>query len=95
LRDMLVRRPAQGDAGPPAFIRRADMLGIAREILAMDLARRMAIPGMPPRRADIFPAACIVFETLLDLAAADGLLHSVHNLRYGLALGLLRADTGS
>jgi exopolyphosphatase/pppGpp-phosphohydrolase len=56
------------------------------------MARRIAIPGMPERRADIFPAAMLVFQVLLELGRADGLLHSLHNLRYGLALGLLQAD---
>lgn len=77
--------PGTGVAIGETFIR--DFAGEIRHQTALE---RMAIPGMPPQRADIFPAAMAVYETLLDLAGAEAILHSLHNLRYGLALGLLR-----
>lgn len=49
---------------------------------AAELAR---IPGLPPARADVFPAA---LATLLGVADAGGLSsfqHSGYNLRYGVA----------
>jgi exopolyphosphatase/guanosine-5'-triphosphate,3'-diphosphate pyrophosphatase len=96
LRDMLNphKRPEPVDRSASAILQAHAINALGRRIRAADLAGRMAIPGMPARRADIFPAACVVFSTLLELGGADRILHSFHNLRYGLALGLLRAING-
>ena len=59
------------------------------QVMAMPLAMRQKLPGLPAARADVFPAAII---TLLALMAASGrtvLHHSVYNLRYGVADELL------
>ncbi|MEZ5413758.1 MAG: phosphatase [Opitutaceae bacterium] len=59
------------------------------QVMAMPLAMRQQLPGLPAARADVFPAAII---TLLALMAASGrtvLHHSVYNLRYGVADELL------
>ena len=45
--------------------------------------------GVPPGRADIFPAALITVRVILEIAATGELLHSFHNLRYGVAASLL------
>lgn len=84
----LIRYPEQ--AANPAFLPRKIVESLARDLASMDLAGRIAMPGLPARRADIFPAAMAVFMVLLDLAEADGILHSLHNLRFGLALTMLR-----
>ncbi|HTL69198.1 MAG TPA: phosphatase [Lacunisphaera sp.] len=57
----------------------------------LPLVDRQRVPGLPPARADVFPAA---LATLLALAEASGLRefrHSFHNLRWGLAAELLDA----
>lgn len=66
------------------------VLPAARIIAAGQLFSRMGTQqriatGIPAGRADIFPAAMITFRVLMELAAADQILHSFHNLRYGLA----------
>jgi exopolyphosphatase/guanosine-5'-triphosphate,3'-diphosphate pyrophosphatase len=63
----------------------ADRLG------RMPLAERQTVPGLPRKRADVFPAALI---TLLALAETGGIAsfhHSFYNLRWGLAAEALAA----
>lgn len=55
---------------------------------------RMRIPGIPESRADIFPVALLTCSTLIDLCATNGIHHSTHNLRYGLAQRALAALSG-
>lgn len=52
---------------------------------------RLRIPGIPESRADIFPVALLTCSTLINLCASDGIHHSTHNLRYGLAQRALAA----
>jgi exopolyphosphatase/guanosine-5'-triphosphate,3'-diphosphate pyrophosphatase len=91
LRRIIAARMGVGVDEAPAYMSWELIKSISHEIRSMDIIRRIAIPGMPERRADIFPAAMLVFEELLELGSAEGILHSTHNLRYGLALRLLQA----
>jgi exopolyphosphatase/guanosine-5'-triphosphate,3'-diphosphate pyrophosphatase len=93
LRLMIAGRMGLSIEDASAYLSREQISAVSREIMAKDIAHRIAIPGMPAQRADIFPAAMLVFQVLLDLGRAEGLRHSFHNLRYGLALGLLQAHT--
>ncbi|HYD85823.1 MAG TPA: phosphatase [Opitutus sp.] len=68
----------------------AAMRTVLSELSAFPLAQRKQIQGLPPARADIFPAA---LATLIALAEAADFLrfrHSLYNLRYGLAAELLQ-----
>ncbi len=60
-----------------------------RELLAflgaMPLSARRQISGLPPARADVFPAALATMIALAELGGLDAFLHSFYNLRYGLA----------
>jgi len=55
------------------------------ELAPLTLEQRKMIPGMPPARADVFPAALITMLALADYAHIDRFHHSLHNLRWGLA----------
>lgn len=60
------------------------------QVAALPLAERKLIPGLPPARADVFPAA---LATLVAVAEAGGITsfrHSFYNLRFGLARQALR-----
>ncbi|MEX0326461.1 MAG: Ppx/GppA phosphatase family protein [Puniceicoccaceae bacterium] len=63
---------------------------LMQSVLSQDLEQRIQLSGLPPHRADIFPAALLTFMVIMDLGQADGLTHSYHNLRYGLAWSLLK-----
>jgi exopolyphosphatase/guanosine-5'-triphosphate,3'-diphosphate pyrophosphatase len=59
------------------------------QVAALPLAERKKMPGLPPERADVYPAA---LATLIAVAEAGGLVsyrHSFYNLRYGLAARML------
>lgn len=60
-----------------------------RELLewlgAMPLAERKRVPGLPPARADVFPAALTTVIALAEHGGFGGFTNSLCNLRYGLA----------
>ncbi len=59
------------------------------EIAPLDLDQRRAIPGMPPARADVFPAALITMIALAEFGLIHRFHHSLYNLRWGMAAELL------
>lgn len=65
------------------------MRAIRDEICRLPLTQRQKIPGLPPARADVFPAAIVTLITLAESARIDTFRHSLHNLRFGLAADLL------
>ncbi len=50
---------------------------------------RLRIPGIPESRADIFPIAILTCDVLMHLCGADGIHHTTHNLRFGIAHDIL------
>jgi exopolyphosphatase/guanosine-5'-triphosphate,3'-diphosphate pyrophosphatase len=69
----------------------AELRALADRLGRMPLAERQSVPGLPRKRADVFPAALI---TLLALAERGGIAsfhHSLYNLRWGLAAEALAA----
>ena len=60
-----------------------------RELLdwigGLPLAARREIPGLPPARADVFPAALATLDAVAEIGAITAFHHSLCNLRYGLA----------
>ncbi len=64
-------------------------LALLRELLAelgrLPLAARKQIPGLPPARADVFPAALATLVAVAEFGGFDAYRNSLFNLRYGLA----------
>lgn len=58
-------------------------------LAALPLSERKQIPGLPPERADILPAALATILALARYAEIRSFTHSFYNLRYGLAQELL------
>jgi exopolyphosphatase/guanosine-5'-triphosphate,3'-diphosphate pyrophosphatase len=62
---------------------------LLREILLAtgpkDLADRRRIPGLPPGRADVFPAALATLLTVAEVGRFVVFHHSLRNLRWGVA----------
>lgn len=56
---------------------------------ALPLAQRRELPGLPPARADVFPAALATILAVARLGGVERLTHSFYNLRYGIAADLL------
>lgn len=51
----------------------------------LPLAERKRIPGLPPARADVIPAALITLIAIAEAGRIERFHHSLYNLRYGLA----------
>jgi len=62
-----------------------DIAYMAGEVLSHDYGHRVAKLRIPAQRADIFPAALLTFQVLLELANTLEIRHSMHNLPYGIA----------
>ncbi len=69
----------------PAQMSRADLAALLEEIAPLDATGRAHIPKLTPERADILPAALTTILVLMDLAQVAGVVHSFHNLRFGIA----------
>jgi exopolyphosphatase/guanosine-5'-triphosphate,3'-diphosphate pyrophosphatase len=52
---------------------------------ALPLAERKKISGLPPARADVFPAALATMITVAELGNFTAFENSLYNLRWGLA----------
>ena len=73
----------------PAVVSESTVHHLLDELAPLTLEERKAIPGMPTARADVFPAALVTVLAVAESAGLDHFHHSLHNLRWGLAVGLL------
>lgn len=65
----------------------AEALGEVRErLVALDLKRRLKIPGVDRRRGDILPAGAILLDTILERLGASEIILCEWALREGLLL---------
>lgn len=69
----------------PAEMSRADLAALLDEIAPLTAQARSAIPRLTPERADIMPAALTTILALMDFAHVRRVIHSFHNLRFGVA----------
>ena len=69
----------------PAIVGVDTMSALLDELAPLDLAARKQLAGLPPGRADVFPAALVTMLTVADYAHIDRFHHSLHNLRWGVA----------
>lgn len=58
-------------------------------LAGMTLEERVEVAGLPPNRADIMPISLVPVLGILRRVHADRIMHSFHNLRYGLAEEML------
>jgi exopolyphosphatase/guanosine-5'-triphosphate,3'-diphosphate pyrophosphatase len=89
VRAIFAEKSGQSFAGTSPVITIEALRALLAETARLPLELRKQIAGLPPARADVFPAA---LATVLAVAEAGGIgafRHSVRNLRYGLAAELL------
>ncbi|MEM8550599.1 MAG: hypothetical protein AAGF10_07390, partial [Verrucomicrobiota bacterium] len=58
---------------------------LKEEVCSATLENRQRIAELPAARADIMPVACIILLALAEIAGANRFVHSLHNLRFGIA----------
>lgn len=74
----------------PPIVSMAELRELCEAMCAADLEnRKRAFPGLPPARADVFPAAILTMLEVGDVVGVNGFMHSFYNLRFGLAAELL------
>lgn len=73
----------------PAMLLRDELAVLGQELAGQTLEERMNIAALPRQRADIMPVALVTLVSVLEMADAVGLQHSLFNLRFGLAAELL------
>lgn len=62
---------------------------LTRRACACPRAERVSQLHLVPERADIYPAGLLLISSLMRLTNAGEVLHSTHNLRFGLAADIL------
>lgn len=73
----------------PALITVAQLGELLDFLAPMPLDVRRMVPGLPPARADVFPAALTTILAVAETVGLKSFQHSFHNLRFGLAAELL------
>lgn len=74
----------------PLEISLDQLSNLLTRLAAMSLEeRRRSVPGLPPARADVFPAALATMLAAGRAAGASSFRHSLYNLRHGIAAELL------
>jgi len=91
IRALLGAREGRRMQDAPSFIPRATVQDLLERVVALPLAERKRIPGMPEARADVFPAALITIDAIARHGGFPGFQHSLYNLRWGLADAALSA----
>jgi len=67
----------------------ADLENLLNLTAPLPLAQRRAVRGLPPKRADVFPAALATLLEVARFAGVDRFTHSFYNLRYGVVAEML------
>ena len=65
---------------------------VRKEVVALDLEQRLALPGMDPRRADLVVAGSVLLDTILRRLGAAELTLCDLALREGLVLDYVRRN---
>lgn len=71
------------------FVSVAELRRLLDHLGGLPLAGRRRIPGLPPARADVFPAALATLIAVARIGRLDGFRHSLFNLRWGMAAAAL------
>jgi exopolyphosphatase/guanosine-5'-triphosphate,3'-diphosphate pyrophosphatase len=69
--------------------------GMLSQVGGLALADRRKVAGLPPARADIFPAALSILVALAELGGFYAYQHSLYNLRWGVAAEALESGGGA
>jgi exopolyphosphatase/guanosine-5'-triphosphate,3'-diphosphate pyrophosphatase len=79
-------RETMDDASPAGSISLKDLENLLSVLGVLALSERRRFPGLPPKRADIFPTALSTLLAVFALGDFDHCKQSFYNLRYGIAM---------
>ncbi|HZZ59067.1 MAG TPA: phosphatase [Opitutaceae bacterium] len=85
VRSVLAARAGQVNEQVPPDISIRQLRDMLEQVGGLPLADRRKVPGLPPGRADVFPAALATLIAVADLGGFEAYRHSLYNLRWGLA----------
>lgn len=85
----LVQAQGKELTGQSPWLERVGIQDVMQTLAAMPMARRLEIPGLPANRADILPISLIPVLEVMQIARADRIMHSFHNLRFGAAADMM------
>ncbi|HYZ92674.1 MAG TPA: hypothetical protein VFA34_09815 [Actinomycetota bacterium] len=71
------------------------LYALTSSLATLTRERRLALPGMAPRRVDTLPAGAIVLSTLCEVLDLGGLIVTEWGLREGLVLEALHATAAA
>jgi exopolyphosphatase/guanosine-5'-triphosphate,3'-diphosphate pyrophosphatase len=91
VRSILAARGGTTFAQSEPVVAVADLRALLAEFGALPLSARRQVVGLPPQRADVFPAALTTLIALAELGGFDAYRNSLFNLRYGLAARALES----
>jgi exopolyphosphatase/guanosine-5'-triphosphate,3'-diphosphate pyrophosphatase len=75
------------------IIELSESLELFHRIAQMSVLKRQeSYPSLPSSRADIFPAGLLVLTEVMSYFNRPEIVHSYHNLRYGVASALAKED---
>jgi exopolyphosphatase/guanosine-5'-triphosphate,3'-diphosphate pyrophosphatase len=69
----------------PAIMTLVELRALLADLAPLTLEERRRVQGLPPSRADVFPAALATIIAVAEISGISTFHHSFHNLRWGLA----------
>jgi exopolyphosphatase/guanosine-5'-triphosphate,3'-diphosphate pyrophosphatase len=69
-------------------LRAEEIVELGRRLVEMPLARRVELPGLEPKRADVIPVGAAIVSAIVAWARAPEIIVSDRGVRWGLALRL-------
>lgn len=89
VRDALV--PYDSSRVHGAVVTREEFDEVARRMWSLPLEQRMRVPGIQPKRANVFPAGAVILGAVMDLAGVDRFTASESDILMGIVLDAARA----
>jgi exopolyphosphatase/guanosine-5'-triphosphate,3'-diphosphate pyrophosphatase len=86
------RAPTSSDTVHHSRMTAKELHRVRKQVVALDLAHRLRLPGLDARRADLVGAGAVLLDTLVRLFGASEVTLSDFALREGLVLDFIRRN---
>jgi exopolyphosphatase/guanosine-5'-triphosphate,3'-diphosphate pyrophosphatase len=92
VRAMLAAKAGRSFEESSSLLNREHFRELLDDLRSRSLPERRRVAGLPPQRADVFPAALATLIAIAEHGGFTAYQHSFYNLRYGLAAEALDQD---